>query len=158
MAQGVWSMCRIWLFPLTELCLPGSSDTGLQNGCHHPLEQKSFTGESLVMHKHMYYTQTFSSHAPVHAGPDVHEDLDGPNWWHCLRQHVMWKWKYRFGHQYFNSSVNCLQDYALLRASCLQFEACQGWFLLTGGIVSVDKTMTNPVDCFSSLLEDGSGS
>lgn len=47
---------------LVSLSLPDGRDTRIQNACHHVLEHKSVTGDSLMMYKRMYYTQTVLSH------------------------------------------------------------------------------------------------
>lgn len=101
------------------------------------------------MRKHTHYTQTFSSHAHTHPhGPLCTQRSDEQKRWHYLPQRAMLKWKYRFlginiSTGLWIASKTCT---ALLRASCSQFEACHGWFLLTGGIISADKTMTDAVD------------
>lgn len=67
-----------------------------------------------------------------------------------------------FRHQYFSSSVNCLQDIYCIIKSERHFEVCHGWFSLTGGILSADKEMRETTDISLVFLgvreKQGSGS
>lgn len=110
-------MCRCWLLPHTELCpclLRGGGDTGIQKACHHVLEQKSVTGDSLAMRKRMHYAQTPLSHARALYSMNlyVHTNKDQMSKNDAIICHYVWRWNENtdFGHQYLNGPVNCLQD------------------------------------------------
>lgn len=135
---------------IVSLSVQSGSDTGRQNACHHLLEQKSVTGDFLIMYKtHVSYTNSPAACTSPFMDLYVHK-----------YNHQTWKsddiichyMSHRnentnFRHQYFNSlwtaSKTCA---ALLKASCLQFEVCHGWFSLTWRFPSADKDARDTVD------------
>lgn len=111
---------------IVSLSLRGSSDIGIQNACHHLLEHKSVTGDSLMLYKHVYYTQymhtLYMNLSTVIAGAEMLTlsaiicDVEMKNT--------------DFRHQYFNRSANCLQDICCIIKSELLAVGSMSWVIL----------------------------
>lgn len=144
---------------IVSLSLQGGSDTGIQNACHHPLEEKSVTRDSLVTRRRMHHTHYTKKKKPSSRAHTLYEAL-------CTRgsdeqkartlSAIMCDVEMKIQILGINistglwiASKTCA---ALLRTSCLQFEVCHGWFSLTGGILSTGKKMRDTVDVSSVFV------